>query len=183
MRAVGQGTLEKPCLVKFPDKADARWGHPQPGAGSMHELIPAAGGTVKSPQRQHSPGVARASLTALRTVSFIWIWLILILNNLCLKSPLKMNLSPSSTSFPLGLFTRTRAFPQASDCSVRRNSLSSGSKGDVRARLGSSRGPGASVGRPGLLGPALKAPGLGPALAPLDVRGVSSSREPRCACT
>ena len=36
------------------------------------------------------------------TVSFIWIWLILIRYNLCLKSSLNWNLSPSSTSLPCG---------------------------------------------------------------------------------
>lgn len=61
----------------------------------------------------------------IRTVSFIWIWFILILNNLCLKSPLKVNLSPSSTSFPLGFLFRTLALPQARDCRVLFNSLSS----------------------------------------------------------
>lgn len=71
----------------------------------------------------------------IHTVSFIWIWLIFIRNNLCLKSPLKMNLSPSSTSFPLGLLIRTRALPQASDCNVLRNSLSSGWGEKCRHRL------------------------------------------------
>ena len=62
---------------------------------------------------------------SVRTVSFIWIWLIFIRNNLCLNSPLNVNVSPSSTSFPLGLLTRTRALPHARDCSVLRSSLSS----------------------------------------------------------
>lgn len=60
------------------------------------------------------------------TVSFIWIWLILIRNSLCLNSLLKLKRSPSSTSFPLGFLLSTRAFPHASDCSVRLSSLSSG---------------------------------------------------------
>lgn len=59
------------------------------------------------------------------TVSFIWIWFILILKSLCLKSSLQENLSPSSTSLLFGILVRTRAFPQASDCRVRRSSLSS----------------------------------------------------------
>lgn len=59
------------------------------------------------------------------TVSFIWIWLILILKSLCLKSSLHENLSPSSTSLLFGVLVRTRAFPQASDCRVRLSSPSS----------------------------------------------------------
>ena len=59
------------------------------------------------------------------TVSFIWIWLILILKSLCLKSSLHENLSPSSMSLLFGTLVRTRALPQASDCRVRRSSLSS----------------------------------------------------------
>ncbi len=59
------------------------------------------------------------------TVSFIWIWLILILKSLCLKSSLQENLSPSSTSLLFGILVRTRAFPQASDCRVRLSSPSS----------------------------------------------------------
>ena len=59
------------------------------------------------------------------TVSFIWIWFILILKSLCLKSSLQENLSPSSTSLLFGILVSTRAFPQASDCRVRRSSLSS----------------------------------------------------------
>lgn len=59
------------------------------------------------------------------TVSFIWIWFILILKSLCLKSSLHENLSPSSTSLLFGILVSTRAFPQASDCRVRRSSLSS----------------------------------------------------------
>ena len=39
-------------------------------------------------------------IVGILTVSFIWIWLILILNNLCLKSSLNTNLSPSTTSLP-----------------------------------------------------------------------------------
>lgn len=62
------------------------------------------------------------------TVSFIWIWLIFILNSLCLKSSLQVNLSPSSTSLPLGLFVSTLALPQANDWSVRRNSPSSANR-------------------------------------------------------
>lgn len=49
------------------------------------------------------------------TVSFIWIWFILILNSLCLKSSLQENLSPSSTSLLFGILVRTRALPHASD--------------------------------------------------------------------
>lgn len=59
------------------------------------------------------------------TVSFIWIWLILMRNSLCLKSLLKLKRSPSSTSFPRGFLLRTRALPQARDCSVRLSSPSS----------------------------------------------------------
>lgn len=59
------------------------------------------------------------------TVSFIWIWLILMRNSLCLKSLLKLNRSPSSTSLPRGFLLRTRAFPHARDCSVRLSSPSS----------------------------------------------------------
>lgn len=59
------------------------------------------------------------------TVSFIWIWFILILKSLCLKSSLHENLSPSSTSLLFGILVSTRAFPQASDCRVLRSSLSS----------------------------------------------------------
>lgn len=64
-------------------------------------------------------------LEEIHTVSFIWIWLIFILNSLCLKSSLKISLSPSSTSFPFGALFNTRALPQAKDCNVRFNSLSS----------------------------------------------------------
>lgn len=59
------------------------------------------------------------------TVSFIWIWLILIRKSLCLKSSLQENLSPSSTSLLFGILVSTRAFPQARDWRVRRSSLSS----------------------------------------------------------
>lgn len=59
------------------------------------------------------------------TVSFIWIWFILIRKSLCLNSSLQENLSPSSTSLLFGILVRTRAFPHASDCKVRRSSLSS----------------------------------------------------------
>ena len=38
---------------------------------------------------------------------------------------LKLNRSPSSTSFPRGVLLRTRALPQAKDCRVRRSSPSS----------------------------------------------------------
>ena len=60
-------------------------------------------------------------------VSFSWMVLILIRNSLLVKSSLKRKTSPSDTSFPLGSFTKTRVpiCPFASDCSVRRNSLSS----------------------------------------------------------
>ena len=40
---------------------------------------------------------------AVLTVSFIWTWLILILNSLCLKSLPKTNLSPSSISRPCSI--------------------------------------------------------------------------------
>lgn len=60
----------------------------------------------------------------LPTVSFNWIWLILILNNLLVNSPWKEKMSAFSTSRPLGTFWRTLALPQASDWSVRRNSPS-----------------------------------------------------------
>lgn len=69
------------------------------------------------------------------TVSFIWIWFILILKSLCLKSSLQENLSPSSTSLLLGILVSTRAFPQASDCRVRRSSLSSENQQKHRRRL------------------------------------------------
>lgn len=71
------------------------------------------------------------------TVSFIWIWFILILKSLCLKSSLQENLSPSSTSLLFGILVRTRAFPQASDCSVRRSSLSSVNKQTHRQHFAS----------------------------------------------
>ena len=48
---------------------------------------------------QTVPG-KRAWQSSLLTVSFIWIWLILILHSLCLKESLNVNLSPSSTSRP-----------------------------------------------------------------------------------
>lgn len=68
----------------------------------------------------------------IQTVSFIWIWFILILKSLCLKSLLHENLSPSSTSLLFGILVSTRAFPQASDCRVRRSSLSSAKRTEMQ---------------------------------------------------
>lgn len=46
-----------------------------------------------------------------------------------------MNLSPSSTSLPFGFLINTRAFPQAKDCKVLLNSLSSVKKFKVQEKI------------------------------------------------
>lgn len=85
-------------------------------------------GSNKNPNSRNS----KETQGQIQTVSFIWIWLILILKSLCLKSLLHENLSPSSTSLLFGILVSTRAFPQASDCRVRRSSLSSAKRTETQ---------------------------------------------------